>query len=165
MLGVKDKTRYMNFTITTDKKKEVLLAILKNNTQETQSYFLPHMQFDNLKFFSGNVNDDFFKFSRTLIHHRNSFVPIIEGNIIDNGDNRSINVSMHYHPFVFSFIVFWLVFVVIGCIVISFQNLDNIPFAFRLIPYFMLVGGFLLFTIPYKVECNFAKKKLIELLQ
>ena len=153
----------MNFIITTDKKKEVLLAILKNNTQETQNYWLQNMQFDNLKFFSGNVNDDSFELWRTVVFRRFSFIPIIEGNIIDNGDHRLISVSMHYHAFVFGFMAIWFIFVVIGCIGILFQKNDSMPFIFRFILYFVLLGA--LIVIKYKVEDNIVKNKLIELLQ
>ena len=161
MLGVNNN---MNFSIETNKEKEELLAILKNNTEDEPHFWSLRTQLTGSKYFFGYVHDDEFKISRVIMY-RNSFLPVIEGNIIDNGSNRVVNISMHYHPFVLGFMAIWLIFVIIGCIVTPFQKVDGMPFIFRFIPYFMLVFGALLFTVPYKVESNIAKNKLIELLQ
>ena len=155
----------MNFVIRTEKKKEELLYILKNNVQERQNTWIQKITTENQKYFNGSVEDDgSFKISRT-IRYNNSFLPIIDGNIVDDGNSSVINISMHYHPFVLAFMAFWFIGVLIGCIVMPFQKLDRELFVFRFVPYFMLGAGVLLVFLPYKIETNIAKNKLIELLK
>jgi hypothetical protein len=58
--------------------------------------------------FIGSLGDNSFRLRRD-IHYRNSFLPVIRGHIFPAGTGTRINVTMHLHPVVGFFMLFFLV--------------------------------------------------------
>ena len=143
------------FTIISSKQKDVVVGILKINGDTTSD---AERTGDMGKPFCGEVNDNSFKIQR-VIWYRNSFLPVITGTITAKGEGSVVEVKMSQRKFVIGFEIFWMVAV---CIVLfshmTFTRDD-------LLPVVMLVFGAVLFTVPYKIEANIARKKLEELLR
>jgi hypothetical protein len=63
--------------------------------------------------FIGKVEGDTFRLSRD-IHYRNSFLPQVRGRVISSPTGSRVLVTMHLHPVVGAFMLFWLGGVAIG---------------------------------------------------
>jgi hypothetical protein len=147
----------MKFTIESKKNINEILEIIRNNTYINKTLFVYS---NNGKYFNGQIFEKNFKIQR-CINYKNSFLPVIIGNIEKNDTGAKINILMRLNKGVKAFGFFWFTFVIIFCFIVPFVKLD-MPFCF--IPYIMLVFGILLFTLPYKREIKTAKDKLEELL-
>lgn len=112
--------------------------------------------------FVGNVGEHGFEIRRD-IHYRNSFLPLIEGRIVPDGDGSRIDLVLGLHAAVAILMLFWLGFVgFIGILLIADPPHDA-PWAF-LIPCAMFLFGLALSTACYFPEERIAKKKLCDLL-
>ncbi|MEK6348782.1 MAG: hypothetical protein V4764_14960 [Burkholderia sp.] len=58
--------------------------------------------------FVGKVGDHSFKL-RPNIKHRNSFLPMISGSVVEEMAERRVKISMGIHPFVMLFLVIWFI--------------------------------------------------------
>ena len=158
----------MKITIETNKTKNEILEIIKKNTNEVEIETFA-IEFDendhSNKFFNGKINEDSFEILRD-IKYRNSFLPILVGNIVENDNGLVVNINSRYNKFVKIFMFIWFFFVVVACVVFPLINFGNdMPVIFHFVPYIILVFGIILSIIPYRVELGIAKKKLEELLQ
>ena len=147
----------MRFIIETKKSKDDILQIIRGNTYTRTSVF-DFSEGD--RYFAGKVFENSFKIFR-CIHYRNSFLPVIMGNIEANEYGSTIKIKMRMAIPVIIFLGIWFTGVLAGCLIVPFAGF-SMPFG--LVPYLMLVFGILIVVIPNKIEAEKARKKLEELL-
>lgn len=135
---------YFNkFTIETDYSKSEIVEKLKTITYTDK---IPWFRYINTeKLFYGKINGE--KFSITqVIKGRNSFTPIITGQVI-SGDRNLIVLKMRL-PFIVLIVIAWFTFL------ITWAQLKNLDFGVVIFLVF-LYGMTLYFYID---ECNKVKK-------
>lgn len=114
----------------------------------------------NHRTFEGIINLEGFKISR-IIHYRNSFLPTIHGYFQQGDRGTIIKIKMQLHPFVAVFMCFWFlgvgvgILAVIGNIVSEKELFASLPFS--LIPFAMLIFGWLLVSFGFWSEVKKAK--------
>lgn len=114
--------------------------------------------------YKGVIKEQTFEIER-IINYRNSFVPVIKGEVSHFLGQTEIKVKSSPHVAVLVFCAFWMSVVLLACLAVTAVMLRG-GFEFpMLIPFGMLVFGCLLFTIPYKLEANKSKKFLATLLE
>ena len=130
--------------------------------------FAPH---PNTKPYEGTITGNTFKISR-IIDYRNSFLPIIKGEISTYLGKTEISVRMRPIVFVVIFMTFWLTMTGLVCLGILFfaivslkkaspQNFEPI----LIMPFAMFAFGYALIMFCYKRESNNSKKFLINLFE
>lgn len=114
--------------------------------------------------YKGSVQHSAFKMQR-IITYRNSFLPLIEGNIRTQGRESIVEITMKLYLFTYVFMGFWLLGVILFSAVWFFMGSDTpVPFPFSLIPLWMLIIGVGLFIIPFRIESSKSQKDLLALL-
>ncbi|MCR4627135.1 MAG: hypothetical protein K5640_05760 [Treponema sp.] len=147
----------MKFLIETNKTKDEILQIIRNNTSEHRGVFFSN----NGEFFNGKILENSFKIQRN-ISYRNSFLPVIIGNIEEKDSGAKVSIKMRMNLFIKGFMTFWFSFVILFCLMVPFLHFD-MPFCF--IPYIMLVFGIVIVVLPNRIETRKAKEKLEDLLR
>ena len=103
----------------------------------------------NQKPYEGEVIENTFTITR-IISYRNSFIPIIKGNIESDYRGTKIIVKMRLHIIVMIFIFFWCGMISIGALAYTsdfmstgdFQPYTLLPFGMILLAYGLALGGF-----------------------
>ncbi len=147
----------MKFLIETNKTKDEILQIIRNNTSEHRGVFFAN----NGEFFNGKILENSFKIQRN-ISYRNSFLPVIIGNIEEKDSGAKVSIKMRMNLFIKGFMTFWFTFVILFCLIVPFLHFD-MPFCF--FPYIMLIFGIVLAVLPNRIETRKAKEKLEDLLR
>ena len=147
----------MKFILESRKSKEEIIQVLKDNTSPSRSVF--YRNYD--EFFNGKIFEASFKIQRN-INYRNSFLPVLIGEINETDSGTRITIKTRLNLFVIVFLCVWVGIVFLGCLITPFADFE---IQFRFIPYFMLVAGILITILPYKYEAKKAKEKLEELLK
>ena len=109
------------------------------------------------KAYQGNLNNDRFEVSR-IIHYRNSFLPVIKGEIRPGLGGTVVAITMQPHPLVIAFMLIWFGFagtifagILFTSVISIWQanggSLTNLaglifPAGFLLFGYVLLMGGF-----------------------
>lgn len=62
---------------------------------------------------------------KPIINYRNSFLPMIKGNISENTRETIVKVIMRPHTIVLTFMAFWLAIILIGCILTFYAMITN----------------------------------------
>lgn len=114
--------------------------------------------------YAGIISGQHFNISR-VINYKNSFLPVIKGEVTHFLGQTEINVKSSPHIAVLVFSALWMSMVLIGCVVVTMVSIKDGFEPALLIPFFMLVFGCLLFTIPYKIEAKKSKAFLVNLLE
>jgi hypothetical protein len=142
----------MKFSLETTKTREEVVRLLKSKTSSKKIFWCSRSSEGND--FYGEVNNDSFKIRR-IIWYRNSFQPIIRGNIVELTSGTRVEITMRPHLFILAFTVILLYF-----LFTTFEPLANGDY----VP-FVILTAFLLFAYAlYRIECLIAKKKLVSLL-
>jgi hypothetical protein len=124
----------------------------------------------NHKPYRGKVSGDRFEVSR-IIYYRNSFLPIITGEIISGYPGSSVKLVMHPRPLVIVFGVIVLgvlgpsaIFILSESIeaLVRFGSLDSMEIS-RIAPLGVLVVVYLLYMIGFKPEAAKSLKFFREL--
>lgn len=122
--------------------------------------------------YDGVLNNESFRIHQVIVGKRNSFAPLIIGNINSLGDKTIIDLRMEIRPSVKAFVIIWLSLVSIIClgiILISILHLLGIKqielSSSLLIPFVMLIFGCFLPTHCYKIESKNSKLLLVNLLE
>lgn len=118
--------------------------------------------------YQGQIGEHSFRISR-ILNYRNSFVPIVTGQIRPHGTGSEIAVSMKMHEVVIIFIILWLSTVGHIGLLFLIATLSEVlnggkfePAA--LVPVGMFVFVCLMCVIGFKPQANSSKQFLIELL-
>lgn len=147
--------------------KEALLAHLQNEIEAEKSFGIGFNRISYGKPYIGKIYHTQFEIKRA-INYRNSFLPIIKGEIKDGISGSKIEVKMGLPDFVKVFMCIWLgiVFLVsLGTLyTLLFDNaLKEGPFIF--IPFVMLFAGVAMAVLGFKTESKKSITDLEELLQ
>jgi hypothetical protein len=112
--------------------------------------------------YQGTISNQSFTISR-IIHHRNSFLPVIRGNIESKPQETAVHIEMSLPPFVMGFLGLWFLFWYGAIVPILFT--DTLSFNFGLLflgmPLIILVG----FWFAFWSEANRSRKELTQILQ
>jgi hypothetical protein len=110
--------------------------------------------------FEGEVSATGFKISR-IIRYRNSFRPVVEGQLFPLVKGVRIEVRMRLHTTILIFSILWLSLAVVGAGAFIFQIISTGKFEGAMfIPLGMLLFYCLLVTIGFGVEADKAGKLL-----
>jgi len=123
------------------------------------------------KLYHGELSESNFKIVRK-IGYRNSFLPVIQGRVSSSAQQTRIDIQMRLHMAVLIFIIVWLGVVGLVCIATMptlmkqlFQAAGEKFDPKLLLPFGMLIFGYLLVTLPFKMESRISKKFLAKLLE
>ena len=126
---------------------------------------------NSTKPYEGQLVDKNFTISR-IISYRNSFLPIIKGNISTYLGETQIRIKMRPATFVLVFMSLWLGIVGLVCIgiifigLLSFEALLQNGFSLLLlIPFAMFIFGALLITLAFRAESKKSKEFLATLFE
>jgi len=148
----------MNLRIESLKSRHEIMQILKDNTHEDIP-ILKAVFSENVfnKFFRGEISEDSFKIQRCVMGQM-GFVPLAYGTITEKEKGTKISITIKRMKGINIFSVFWfggVVFLLISIIIVN----PN----FFFIPLGMLIYGFLLHYVTYKIESEKAIIKLQEI--
>ncbi|MFH6994617.1 hypothetical protein [Flavobacterium sp. FlaQc-48] len=148
--------------------KEELAVHLQNEIEAEKSFGFGRNRFSYSKPYIGKVYPDKFEIKRA-INYKNSFLPLIKGEIKEDISGSRINVNMLLPDFVKVFMCIWLgiVFLVsLGTLyVLVFNNGFNGGGPFIFIPFIMLFAGVAMVVFGFKTESKKSISDLEELLQ
>lgn len=123
--------------------------------------------------YEGKIEGTHFNATR-IIHYRNSFLPVIKGEIQSEISGSTINITMHPHVFVIVFMSLWLGFVgfffiaILGSFISSISQESAVGVstpAMILIPAGMFIFGYVLLLGSFKFESVKSKTYFRELFQ
>ncbi len=149
--------------------KDELLAHLQNEIEAEKSFGFRSINHSYSKPYIGKIYNNSFKIQRA-ISYRNSFLPVIKGQIKNDINGCKINVKINLDDFVQVFMIVWLGGVSIACIAalykIIFDNdLESEAQFFIFIPFFMLVIGIAMVSLGFKTENKKSITDLEEILK
>lgn len=149
--------------------KEELLAHLQNEIEAEKSFGFGANNFSYSKPYIGKIYNNTFEIKRA-INYRNSFLPIIKGEIQNDINGSKINVKMNLVEIVKIFMILWLGGVFIACLatlytLIFTNGLNSEGGFFMFIPFFMLGIGILMVYFGFKTESKKSTKDLEEILK
>src|SRR5215813_12578721 len=112
--------------------------------------------------YKGGINGNTFKATRH-IKGRNSFLPIIRGNISATSNRTEITITMTLPITTVIFLLVWIGVTGVGCLKVLFPSLFNLteedkPIWF--LPFLFLLIGYLLTTFSFKSESKKSKEFL-----
>lgn len=130
---------------------------------ESSGMFLEKLE--SSKSFEGCISYDSFTIKR-IINYRNSFLPIIKGELNETDNGTQISLIMKPDPGIVQFMLIWLAGIILGIVVILFAGFTKEGSDYAvLIPCGMLAIGIGLITVGFNTERAKAKTKLIEILE
>jgi hypothetical protein len=96
-----------NFTLTTNLTFDEINTRLGSCIEEKKKTFFSFSSRNSEKPYVGFIKNNSFVISR-VIKYRNSFLPIISGEIIDTNEHLIIKINMGLPKFIKFFVAFWL---------------------------------------------------------
>ena len=115
------------------------------------------------KRYQGQVTPDGFEFTR-IIHHRNSFLPVLKGQLQPAVQGTLIVMTLSLPPLVLVFWGLWMLLIGLGALVGFASWLTTPGDPARLIPVGMFVFGYLLCTLSFNWEARKERQFMAELL-
>lgn len=116
-----------------------------------------------VKPYEGDINGKSFIINR-IIRYRNSFNPVITGQVVTRKEHTDITISMHPTVFVLVCTSIWLCFTGVMCLsvlsdVYGKTARPHAPFSkLHYIPFVLFVFGWLLATVAYRMESRKSRK-------
>lgn len=152
---------YRHISINTSLSLEAVTNILHTAvTSETPRFLLP---FKEKKPFWGTISDHTFKIQRRIIY-RNSFLPILNGQLISTDHGITIQIQMLMHPLVMLFMTVWFAPLVLGGLMIPlFDWLSTGTFPIYTTVWEMLTFGYLMIFFGFGIEAIIAERRLKQL--
>jgi hypothetical protein len=149
--------------------KEELLTHLQNEIEAEKSFGFGANNFSYSKPYIGKIYNNFFEIKRA-INYKNSFLPKINGEIINDSNGSKIYVKMNLVELVKIFMIIWLSIVFISCLATLYNMIFNNGLNseggfFMLIPYFMLIVGIVMVSFGFKTESKKSIKDLEQILK
>ncbi len=117
----------------------------------------------NHKRYQGQMTPASFEFTR-IIHHRNSFLPIIKGQLQPAVQGTLVNLTLSLHPLVLVFWLLWMMMIGLGALLGLASWLTKPDEPAMLIPVGMFVFGYLLCIIAFNWEARKERQFIAELL-
>ncbi len=152
---------YERLTITTGLNADAVCTALAG-VSEAKRYLRNPFSRTHRRY-QGQVTTTGFKLTR-IIHHRNSFLPIIKGEYAPLVNGTQVVVTMSLHPFVIVFMSFWLSSAAAGIVLGLRQWASGAAQPVLLAPLGMFIFGYLLCTLSFKWETRKERQFFAELL-
>lgn len=121
--------------------------------------------------YEGEIKGTSFKVSR-IINYGNSFLPVVFGKIISDGNQTRVIIKMRPIKSVLIFMTLWLGLVGLLCLGILVSGLLQIKQLLKtgfspayLIPFGMFAFGYSLILLGYRLEAKKTKEFLVKLLK
>jgi hypothetical protein len=129
------------FEIDSPLKADAAMAAMAAHTEPENWFRFTWPSSANNTRFEGSVTTDGFHVRR-VAGYRNSFLPVIDGEIHAAGRGSRIQVRMRMFVFVYAFLAFWIAALLAGAA--SFQSAPGFFFALLMLVfvYGMTLGGF-----------------------
>jgi hypothetical protein len=160
---------FENHLFTTTLSTLEVLHRIKENIEPNQGFILASSKRRYSKPYTGQINGLTFSMTRN-INYRNSFIPVITGQLITYSNQTEVKVKMRLNTFVLVFITFWLGTVGLVCLgeiitgLLRFKQILFTGFSPALImPFIMFTFGYLLVILAFKAESKKSMKFLEEL--
>lgn len=158
---------YENYNLTTELTLiEVNKRLSYNIELRQKNKFTLFNNYNTTKPYIGEYNINSFCINR-IINYRNSFLPIIKGEISTTNNLTHINIKMRPKLIVTIFMTFWLSIIGIICLGVLIIGIINSSLVlkegfspFILIPFGMFIFGYLLFYKAFKFESKKSKEFL-----
>jgi hypothetical protein len=157
--------------LTTNLSVDEVLKRIADNIQHRQEPKFSTFSRNYSKPYTGEINSTTFTMTRN-INYRNSFLPVIKGQIIPFLGQTQVDIKMRPTIFASIFISFWLGIVTLFCIgtliagLLRFRQILQTGFSpMFLIPFAMFVFGWLLLHFSFKKESKISKDFLATVLQ
>lgn len=170
-MTLKSALPFEEYVLTTRLSVNEVLRRLDDNIQEKQGFSISSFNRNYSKPYTGQITGTTFKMSRN-INYRNSFLPVITGQITTYVGQTQVNIKMRPATFPLIFISFWLGFVGLVCMGILFigllqfrQIIQNGFSPMIFIPFGMFAFGCLLTHFAFKGESKNSKEFLATLLE
>lgn len=155
---------YENINLETAFTEEEIYKRLNDFIEFDKSHRIGLYGTKSNKKYSGQIIGNSFYIKR-IINYRNSFLPRIEGTIISDNNGIRVNLKLRLYPVVLIFMIIWLsILTIMPFIALNTGEIENGNLLPILIPFFMMLFGFLIFTIPFKIESRIALNDLTNLL-
>jgi hypothetical protein len=162
---------FEHYVLTSRLSVDEVKSRLAANIEPKKSFGFSMYNSSPNKPYEGKISGNTFTISR-IINYRNSFLPVITGDISSFHGKTQIKVKMQPETFVLIFMSLWLGIVGLVCLGIVLAGL----FQFRqvlqngfspmiLIPFGMLLFGCLLTTFAFKPESKKSKDFLVALFE
>lgn len=169
-MNLKNLLPFDNFRLVTKLASAEVKSRIERSIEPEQYFNLS--LFNNRQMpYEGELIGDSFKISR-VINYRNSFLPIIRGEIYEGIGQTEVVINMRPVVFVIIFMSVWLGVIGMVCLgavilaIIQITRTSTISFSpLVLIPFFMFAFGCCLMLIPYKIESRKSKAFLKQLLE
>jgi hypothetical protein len=162
---------FENYVLTTKLSSEEVLKRVADNIQQKKSFNSSTFNRNYTKPYTGQIIGMTFTMNRN-INYRNSFLPVIAGQITTYPGQTQINIKMRPAIFVLIFISFWLGIVGLVCLgtlligLLQFRQILQNGFSpMILIPFGMFAFGCLLTHFAFKGESKNSKEFLATLLE
>jgi hypothetical protein len=157
---------FENYVLTTKLSLDEVYNRLAANVEPKKSFRLSIFTGNPTKAYEGEISKYAFRISR-IITYKNSFLPIISGEILTLPGQTQINIKMKLSPFVLIFAGFWLsivgllsIYIIAGTFTKASQYSSNGFTQQSLIPLGMFIFFCLLTLISFKVESGKSRKFL-----
>lgn len=157
---------FENITYRSKLDADVIIEKLKKEIEPRKTFRMTGVFGNsNHKPYEGSIEGKTFNISR-IIRYQNSFLPKIKGDVNKDINGTRINVKMRLHLFVIIFMFIWFGGVGFGCFtVLSIAFIKKSFDAIYLLPFGMLLFGYLLVTLGFKYESIKSKKYLSQLFE
>lgn len=159
------------YVLTTSLSPEQVYQRLSDNLEQVKTAGITLFNRDSSKPYAGKITHHAFTISR-IISYRNSFLPIIHGEISAAYGKTQVKIKMRPAMPVLIFMSVWLGIVGVVCLGILFTGLTHItrlfqtgPSPIALIPFGMFIFGCLLINLSFKAESKKSKAFLATLLE
>ncbi|QJB31310.1 hypothetical protein HF324_07995 [Chitinophaga oryzae] len=160
------------YTLLTKLSREEIKARLEANVEPKSTRLQVRIGWSKprtTKPYQGAVSTNGFYISR-IINYRNSFLPEIRGEVSHEIVHTAVKIDMQVSWFVRVFMLFWFGAVVAGLVlcvgaIINGSRAGDKFDPFLLVPFPMLIFGYLLVRLSFQYEVNKSKKFLRDLLQ
>ncbi len=170
-MNLKKYLPFENYILSTKLSATEIYKRLSNNIEPKRTFRFSPFNRNSTKPYEGEIYENTFSMSR-IINYRNSFLPIIRGDISIFAGQTQINIKMRPVTFALIFISFWLGVVGLICVgmllsgLLQIRQLVKTGFSpMLLIPFGMFIFGYLLMTLAFKAESGKSKKFLVTLLE
>ncbi|ESU20962.1 hypothetical protein FCR2A7T_07340 [Flavobacterium cauense R2A-7] len=152
-------------TLVSNLSKSEVLEELSSNTRPTQSLSFGSPKVENAKLFHGTIYEDSFNIKR-VIDYRNSFLPEVNGKVIEKTNGTEIEIELKPVSLVMAFMIIWLGGVSFAFITALIGAITGeSPLQISLIPLGMLLIGFGMLKFGFSTETEKTKNNIIKILK
>lgn len=149
--------------------KEQLITHLQNEIEAEKSFGFGAQNNSYSKPYIGKIYLNRFEIKK-VVSYRNSFLPVIKGEIREGLSGSKITIKMGLADFVKVFMIIWFAAVSLGCIGVLYSliftdTISSDAGFFTFIPFAMLLFGIVMVSFGFKTESQKSIKDLEEILK